>query len=50
LRRLKILIKKILLLKREEYERYVRRGVKILAGVDYGKILRKAEEIADVII
>ncbi|NAZ14366.1 MAG: GTPase [Desulfurococcales archaeon] len=35
---------------REEYEHYVRRGVKVLAGVDYGKILRKAEEIADVII
>jgi len=35
---------------REEYEPYVRRGVVIWAGVDYRKILRRAEKEADVIL
>jgi predicted GTPase len=35
---------------REEYEPYVRRGVVIWAGVDYRKILRRAEKEADVLI
>ncbi|MFA5135090.1 MAG: cyclic 2,3-diphosphoglycerate synthase [Patescibacteria group bacterium] len=35
---------------REEYEPYVEQGLVIYAGVDYEKILRKAEKEADVII
>ena len=35
---------------REEYEPYVDRGAVIYAGVDYGAILEKAEEEADVIV
>jgi len=35
---------------REEYEPYIDRGAVIYAGVDYGVILRKAEEEADIII
>ena len=35
---------------REEYEQYVERGVVIYAGVDYERILRAAEEEADVVI
>jgi predicted GTPase len=35
---------------REEYEPYVRMGAVIYAGVDYGKILKQAEEEADVIV
>lgn len=35
---------------REEYEPYVERGAVIFAGVDYERILRQAEEEADVII
>lgn len=35
---------------REEYEPYIRMGVPIWAGVDYGSILAKAEEEAGVII
>lgn len=35
---------------REEYEPYVERGLVIYAGVDYEKILRKAEKEADIII
>ncbi len=35
---------------REEYEPYVKKGMVIYAGVDYGAILRKAEEEADVIV
>lgn len=35
---------------REEYEPYIDRGAVIYAGVDYEKILRKAEEEADVIV
>jgi predicted GTPase len=35
---------------REEYEPYIDRGMVIYAGVDYEKIIRKAEEEADVIV
>jgi predicted GTPase len=35
---------------REEYEQYVELGIPIYAGVDYEKILRKAEKEADIII
>lgn len=34
----------------EEYEPYTSRGIVVFAGVDYEKILRKAEKEADVII
>ncbi|MEW6262316.1 MAG: cyclic 2,3-diphosphoglycerate synthase [Thermodesulfobacteriota bacterium] len=35
---------------REEYEPVVRMGVVIYAGIDYGKILARAEEEADVVV
>ncbi len=35
---------------REEYEHYLRMGLKVLAGVDYGRVLRLAEELGDVIL
>jgi len=35
---------------REEYEPHIDRGVVVYAGVDYGEILRRAEEEADVIV
>ncbi len=35
---------------REEYEPHIDRGVVVYAGVDYGEILRHAEEEADVIV
>jgi len=35
---------------REEYEPHIDNGTVVYAGVDYGKILRKAEEEADIII
>jgi predicted GTPase len=35
---------------REEYEPYIDMGVVIYAGVDYGEILKNAEEKADIII
>ncbi len=35
---------------REEYEPYIEKGMIIYAGVDYEKILRKAEKEADIII
>ncbi|MGD2057486.1 MAG: cyclic 2,3-diphosphoglycerate synthase [Anaerolineales bacterium] len=35
---------------REEYEPHIERGVIVYAGVDYEKILRRAEEDADVIL
>jgi len=35
---------------REEYEPHIDRGVIVYAGVDYGQILREAEQEADVII
>jgi predicted GTPase len=35
---------------REEYEPHIRRGNTVFAGVDYGRILRQAENISDVIV
>ncbi len=35
---------------REEYEPHIEKGVVVYAGVDYEKILRKAEQEADVIV
>lgn len=35
---------------REEYERYVEEGIAVYAGVDYEKILRRAEAEADLIL
>ncbi|MBN1644532.1 GTPase [Candidatus Woesearchaeota archaeon] len=35
---------------REEYEQYINAGITIYAGVDYEKILKKAEKQADIII
>lgn len=35
---------------REEYEPHIDRGVVVYAGVDYGEILKRAEEEADVIL
>ena len=35
---------------REEYEPHIDRGVIVYAGVDYGEILKRAEEEADVIL
>ncbi|MBN1485495.1 MAG: GTPase [Chloroflexia bacterium] len=35
---------------REEYEPHLDRGIVVYAGVDYGEILRRAEEEADIIV
>lgn len=35
---------------REEYEPHIRSGNTVFAGIDYGKILREAEKISDVVI
>ena len=35
---------------REEYEQHIREGVVVLAGVDYARILARAEEEADIIL
>ena len=35
---------------REEYEPWIRKGMVIYAGVDYGKILKEAEKEADIIL
>lgn len=35
---------------REEYEPHIDRGILVFAGVDYGEILKRAEEEADVIL
>ncbi|MFN2299418.1 MAG: GTPase, partial [Anaerolineales bacterium] len=35
---------------REEYEPHIDNGIVVYAGVDYGKILRRAEQEADVIL
>ncbi len=35
---------------REEYEHYVKNGIVVYAGVDYGKILEEAENEADIIL
>ncbi len=41
---------KVTIEEREEYEQYIRMGLPVLAGVDYGKILREAEKMGDVIL
>ncbi|MGC8582903.1 MAG: cyclic 2,3-diphosphoglycerate synthase [Thermoproteus sp.] len=41
---------KITFEEREEYEQYVDMGIPVLAGVDYGRILNKAEELGDVVL
>eukprot|EP00884_Botryococcus_braunii_P019698 jgi/Botrbrau1/6411/Bobra.49_1s0028.2 len=41
---------KVTIEEREEYEQHMKQGTVVFAGVDYEKILRKAEEEADVII
>ncbi len=35
---------------REEYEPHIRSGSTVFAGVDYGRILREAEKISDVVL
>lgn len=35
---------------REEYEHYVEMGLPVLAGVDYGAVLREAEELGNVLL
>jgi predicted GTPase len=35
---------------REEYEQYIRMGLPVFAGVDYGKILAEAEKEGDIIL
>ena len=35
---------------REEYEPYIELGIPLMAGVDYERILRRAEKMADVIV
>jgi len=42
--------KKVTLEEREEYEHYIRMGLKVYAGIDYKAVLRIAEEEADVIL
>ncbi|MGC9117628.1 MAG: cyclic 2,3-diphosphoglycerate synthase [Thermoproteus sp.] len=41
---------KITFEEREEYEQYVDMGIPVLAGVDYGRILNRAEELGDVVL
>ena len=41
---------KVTVEEREEYEQYIRMGLPVLAGVDYGKIVREAERLGDVIL
>jgi len=35
---------------REEYEQYVEMGIPVLAGVDYGQVLKEAEQHGDVVL
>jgi predicted GTPase len=42
--------RRVTLEEREEYEHYVRMGLKVYAGVDYSEVLRLAEREADVIL
>jgi predicted GTPase len=35
---------------REEYEQYIRMGLVVYAGVDYGEILRRAEKEGDIVL
>ncbi len=41
---------KVTIEEREEYEQYIRLGLPVLAGVDYGKVLREAEKLGDIIL
>ncbi len=41
---------KVTIEEREEYEQYIRMGLPVLAGVDYGKIIRQAERLGDIIL
>ncbi len=41
---------KVTVEEREEYEQYLRLGLPVLAGVDYGKVLTTAESMGDVIL
>jgi predicted GTPase len=41
---------KVTVEEREEYEMHIKRGTTVYAGVDYGAILKQAEEEADVVI
>ncbi len=41
---------KVTVEEREEYEQYIRLGLPVLAGVDYGKVLRIAETMGDIIL
>ncbi len=41
---------KVTVEEREEYEQYLRLGLPVLAGVDYGKVLTVAEGMGDVIL
>ncbi len=41
---------KVTIEEREEYEQYIRMGLPVLAGVDYGKVLREAEKLGDIIL
>ncbi len=43
-------LERVTLEEREEYEQYVEMGIPVLAGVDYGIVLREAESLGDVII
>ncbi len=35
---------------REEFEHYIRNGIVVMAGIDYGKILLEAERMGDIIL
>ncbi|MCE4619661.1 MAG: cyclic 2,3-diphosphoglycerate synthase [Desulfurococcales archaeon] len=41
---------KVTIEEREEYEHYIKNGVVVYAGVDYGRILEEAEKEADIIL
>ena len=41
---------KVSIEEREEYEQYIRLGLPVLAGVDYGKVLREAEKLGDIVL
>lgn len=43
-------LEKLTFEEREEYEQYVEMGVPVLAGVDYGLVLREAERHGDVVL
>ena len=47
---LETLIRSCTIEEREEYEQHIRAGVVVYAGVDYERILRAAEQEADVIL